>query len=57
MYSSSDDSAMKTASTEILRKEYDNKLSYGFCISAAIVQGEYELAFQFLNRNIDRKGT
>ena len=48
---------MKTASTEILRQEYDDKLCVGFSISAAIVQGEYELAFQFLNRNIDRKGT
>ena len=51
-------SAMKSVSTEILQKEeYDDKLYYGFCISAAIVQGEHELAFQFLTRNSDRKGT
>ena len=47
---------MKSASTEILEKEYDDKVFYGFLISAAIVQGKYELAFQFLRRNTDRKG-
>ena len=50
-------SAMKSASTDILQKEeYDDKLSYGFYISAAIVQREHERAFQFLTRNSDRKG-
>ena len=47
---------MKTASTEILKEEYNDKLSYGFCVSAAIVQREHELAFQFLRRNSNRKG-
>ena len=48
---------MKSASTEILQKEeFEDKLSYGFYISAAIVQGEHERAFQFLSRNTERKG-
>ena len=48
---------MKTVDpTGILKKEYNSKLSYSFAISAAIVQGKHDLAFEFLERNIDRKG-
>ena len=48
---------MKSVSTEILEKEeYDDKLSYFFFISAAIVQGKHERAFKFLSRNKERKG-
>ena len=48
---------MKTVDPkEILNEEYDSKLSYSFWISAAIVQGEHDLAFEFLSRNKDRKG-
>ena len=48
---------MKTVDpTVILQKEYNSKLSYSFGISAAIVQGKHDLAFEFLERNIDRKG-
>ena len=39
-----------------LEGEYDAKLSYSFLISAAIVQGEHDLAFRFLERNKDKKG-
>ena len=39
-----------------LEGEYDAKLSYSFFISAAIVQGKHDLAFEFLERNVDRKG-
>ena len=42
--------------TEILRNKYDSSLSYSFWISAAIAQGEYDLAFQFLKKNTDKKG-
>ena len=50
-------SAMKTVDPkEILQKEYNCKLSYSFSISAAIVQGKHDLAFEFLERNKDRKG-
>ena len=41
---------------EILQKEYDEKLSYNYCISAAIVQGEHDLAFNFMKKNTDMKG-
>ena len=41
---------------EFLQNEYDQRLSYSFWISAAIAQGEYDLAFQFLKKNADRKG-
>ena len=41
---------------EILQKEDNSKLWYSFGISAAIVQGEHDLAFEFLKRNTDRKG-
>ena len=41
---------------EILQKKYDSKMSYSFWISAAIVQGEHDLAFRFLSCNADRKG-
>ena len=41
---------------EILQKEYDDKQSYSFWISAAIMQGEYDLAFNFLEKNADKKG-
>lgn len=41
--------------TQILRNEYDNRLSYSFWISAAIAQGEYDLAFKFLKNNTDKK--
>ena len=47
---------MKRASTDILEDEYDDKLSYGFFISSAIVQGKHERAFNFLSRNKERKG-
>ena len=39
-----------------LEGEYDATLSYSFYISAAIVQGKHDLAFQFLDRNKDKKG-
>ena len=39
-----------------LEGEYDAKISYSFLISAAIVQGKHDLAFQFLDRNKDKKG-
>ena len=42
---------------EILQNEYDTRLSYSFWVSAAIAQGEHDLAFQFLKKNEDRKGT
>ena len=46
---------MKTVNPkEILQK--DCEFFYSFGISAAIVQGEHDLAFEFLKRNIDRKG-
>ena len=41
---------------EILQKEYDDKQSYGFWVTAAIVQGEHDLAFQFLEKNTDKRG-
>ena len=41
--------------TEILRNKYDSSLSYSFWISAAIAQGEYDLAFKFLKNNTDKK--
>ena len=42
---------------EILQKEYDDKQAYySFMISAAIVQGEHDLAFNFLEKNADKKG-
>ena len=41
---------------EILQKEYDDKKSYSFWISAAIVQGQHDLAFNFLEKNADKKG-
>ena len=41
---------------DILQEEYNCKLSYSFWISAAIVQGQHDLAFKFLERNIDIKG-
>ena len=48
---------MKTVDpTGILKKEYNSKLSYSFGISAAIVQGKHDLAFELLERNVDRKG-
>ena len=48
---------MKTVDpTGILQKEYNSKLSYSCVISAAMVQGKHDLAFEFLERNIDRKG-
>ena len=48
---------MKTVDpTVILQREYNSKLSYSFGISAAIVQGKHDFAFEFLERNIDRKG-
>ena len=50
-------SAMKAVDPkEILQEEYNCKLSYSFWISAAIVQGQHDLAFKFLERNIDIKG-
>ena len=50
-------SSMKTLDPrEILQKKYDSKMSYSFWISAAIVQGEHDLAFRFLSCNADRKG-
>ena len=42
--------------TKILRNKYDSSLSYSFWISAAIAQGEHDLAFQFLKKNTDKKG-
>ena len=42
---------------EILQNEYDDKLPYSFWISAAIIQGEHDLAFNFLEKNADKKGT
>ena len=39
-----------------LEGEYDAKLSYSFLISAAIVQGKHDLAFQFLDMKKDKKG-
>ena len=48
---------MKTVDPkEILNEEYNSKLSYSFWISAAILQGEHDLAFNFLSRNTDKKG-
>ena len=48
---------MKTVDPkEMLQKEYNFNLLYNFGISAAIVQGEHDLAFEFLKRNTDRKG-
>ena len=48
---------MKTVDPkEMLQKEYNCKLLYNFGISAAIVQGEHDLAFQFLKRNTEKKG-
>ena len=41
---------------DILEKEYNSELPYSFWISAAIVQGEYDLAFEFLRSNMDKKG-
>ena len=41
---------------EILQKEYDDKQSYSFWISAAIMQGKHDLAFNFLEKNADKKG-
>lgn len=41
---------------EILQKEYEDSQSYSFWISAAIVQGEHDLAFNFLKKNTDKKG-
>ena len=41
---------------EILQKEYDDKQSYSFWISAAIMQGEHDLASNFLEKNADKKG-
>ena len=43
---------------EILQKEYDNNVPYpySFWISSAIVQGEHDLAFNFLEKNADKKG-
>ena len=41
---------------EILQKEYDDKQSYSFWVTAAIVQGEHDLAFQFLEKNTDKRG-
>ena len=48
---------MKTVDPkEILQKDNGCKLWYSFGISAAIVQGEHDLAFEFLKRNTDKKG-
>ena len=41
---------------EILQKEYDHKLPYAFWISSAIVQGEHDLAYEFLKKNLTKKG-
>ena len=43
---------------EILQKEYDNNVPYpySFWISSAIVQGEHDLAYHFLEKNSDKKG-
>ena len=41
---------------EILQKEYDDKQFYSFWVTAAIVQGEHDLAFQFLEKNTDKRG-
>ena len=43
---------------EILQKEYDNNVPYpySFWISSAIVQGEHDLAYHFLEKNLDKKG-
>ena len=41
---------------EILQKKYDQKLSYSFWISSAIVQGEHDLAYQFLKKYSHKKG-
>ena len=41
---------------EILQKEYDHKLPYAFWISSAIVQGEHDLAYEFLKKNSAKKG-
>ena len=50
-------SAMKTMDPrEILQKEYDHKLPYAFWISSAIVQGEHDLAYEFLKKNSAKKG-
>ena len=43
--------------TELLQNEYDDRLSYSFWVSAAIAQGKHDLAFQFLKKNEDRKGS
>ena len=45
---------------EILEKEYDDKQALkanSFWISAAIVQGQHDLAFNFLEKNADKKGS
>ena len=41
-----------------LREEYDSKLTYNYCISATIAQGEHDLVAQFLEKvpNTDEKG-
>ena len=43
---------------ENLKKEYDDKLSYNYWISASIAQGEHELVSQFLKKvpDSDKKG-
>lgn len=41
---------------EILQKEYDDRQSYSFWVTAAIVQGEHDIAFQFLEKNTDKRG-
>ena len=44
--------------TENLKKEYDEKLSYNYWISASIAKGEHELVSQFLKKvpNTYKKG-
>ena len=41
---------------EILQKEYDDKQFYSFWVTAAIVQGEHDLAYHFLKKNSNKKG-